>query len=71
MDNYKILYGIDTGRVVYSHNNFIELLVNLGAIGFIAYYGFIDFLLAQLVKLKHDKNSIKKFFVAVILCFSF
>lgn len=69
MDNYKILYGIDTGRVVYSHNNFIELLVNLGAIGFIAYYGFMIFLLAQLVKLKHDKNSIKNFFIAVILCF--
>jgi len=44
-DNVLIGYGIDTfrhlnDRPLYSHNNYIELLVNFGLIGTVIYYGF-------------------------------
>ena len=38
IDNYRILNGIATGHTTYSHNNFIEILVGIGFVGFIAYY---------------------------------
>jgi O-antigen ligase len=32
-------FGVASGMVGYAHNNYIEVLVNLGAIGFLLYYG--------------------------------
>ena len=39
-DSFKYYNVQVTGRFFYSHNNFIELLYNLGIIGFIVYYWF-------------------------------
>lgn len=69
LDNYKILYGADNGTVVYSHNNYIEMLVNLGIVGFVIYYGFIIILLKKLFALKNDKYNLRNFFIAIILSF--
>lgn len=50
IDNYRELLFRNIGVATYSHNNYIEILVNLGLIGFIVYYSaYINIL----------KNSIK------------
>lgn len=36
--NFMVLMGRDTGIRMYSHNNFLELLADLGVIGFFLYY---------------------------------
>lgn len=35
------LYGFISGAAVYSHNNFIEILVSTGLVGFVLYYGYL------------------------------
>ncbi|WP_026894267.1 O-antigen ligase family protein [Clostridiisalibacter paucivorans] len=46
MGSYKVLYGLNFGREMYAHNNYIELLVGLGMTGFIVYY----YILVNIVK---------------------
>ena len=63
-NNYQILYVAEkTGRLTYSHNNFIEMLVNLGIVGFILYYSGYLYILLNTIKpaLKKDKLSILAF----------
>lgn len=38
IDNYRYLWESLTGVVMYAHNNYIELLVDLGTVGFVVYY---------------------------------
>lgn len=37
-NNFRTLLGHEIGKITYSHNNYIEILVNLGVIGFIVHY---------------------------------
>lgn len=53
-NNYTQLYGDMTGRYTYSHNNFIELLVNLGIIGAAIYY----FIYVYIIKKSLRKRNI-------------
>lgn len=66
-------YGIDCYRRVntikanyYSHNNFVELLADLGIVGFIAFYAAHIKNLFILLKLK-NKDNMKWFLVTAIL----
>ena len=52
IDGYAVLLNNDIGIKLYSHNNFVELLVTGGIIGFIVYYGVYLKLLASLLKNK-------------------
>ena len=38
IDSFRTLYGMLGGMETYSHNNFIEMLVSGGVVGFIIYY---------------------------------
>lgn len=38
LDGYRTMNGIATGEATYSHNNFVEIAINWGIIGFIYYY---------------------------------
>ncbi len=39
IDNYRVLYGYAIGDFgTYAHNNYVELLVNVGILGLVAYY---------------------------------
>ncbi|PEY78907.1 O-antigen ligase family protein [Bacillus cereus] len=38
INNFRAILGYEIGRVTYSHNNYVELLVNVGLIGFIIHY---------------------------------
>lgn len=38
IDNYRFINLRETGHLTYSHNNFIDILVGVGAVGFLIYY---------------------------------
>lgn len=59
-----------TGYKYYSHNNFIELLYNQGLVGFIGYYAFYVYLLAEASK-RHISELNKGFVWAVVLSLLF
>jgi O-antigen ligase len=68
MDNYTLLFGEAFGRYTYSHNNVIEMLVNYGVLGLVAYYSFYVFLIYKLWIIKVDETKIRDFFLAFMIC---
>lgn len=54
IDNYRILFGRAFGNWTYSHNNYIELMVDTGLIGLFAFY------LTHIVVLKDLFYGVKK-----------
>lgn len=65
---FKIIYGEAAGWTVYSHNNYIELLVGTGFIGLLVYYLYI----LQILLLKNNGCQeiifIKSLLTAMLLC---
>lgn len=64
--------GLDTFKVmssygVYSHNNYVELLCNLGIIGVIVYYSYFFYLIVKLFRIK-TQNSIKWYWLIIVVC---
>lgn len=60
IDNFRIINLHTTGHLTYSHNNFIELLVGVGGIGFLIYYSYYIKLLFVYIKMyfKHNTTQI-------------
>ena len=60
IDNFRIINLTATGHLTYSHNNFIEMLVGVGGIGFLIYYSFYIKLLHEYIKiyLKHHATQV-------------
>ena len=50
MSNFSVLYEQVTGASTYSHNNFIEILVSGGLVGFVIYYSIYVYLFVKLIK---------------------
>lgn len=48
--NFAHLFGAEHGLTTYSHNNFIEILVSGGIVGFMIYYSIYVFVLTKLWK---------------------
>lgn len=63
IDSFKTMssYG------VYAHNNYGELLCDMGIVGTIAYYSYFIYLLSRLFKVKL-KSSVKWYWIIVIVC---
>lgn len=55
LNNYRVLNRVFTGHFTYSHNNFIEIAVNLGIVGLVWYYSVYVYLCVRL--LKESKNN--------------
>lgn len=51
---FKDIYGSVSGRVVYAHNNYIELMVDVGIVGVAAYYGYLLYILVATKKRTKD-----------------
>lgn len=66
MNNYKVLNQAATGKFTYSHNNFIEMAVNLGVIGLVWYYSVYLNLIVKLLKLFKNNPLIVFLFSALI-----
>ena len=65
---FAVRFMEDYGRMVYSHNNYVELLANLGIIGFLYYYCFLAYVYWRLIWQKRKNNkSIYNFFVVFLL----
>lgn len=58
LDNYRVLLNNHIGIETYSHNNFIELLISGGIIGFVIYYIIIAFIIKKLYKYKNSDIAI-------------
>lgn len=67
-DSFKYYYGSITGVVAYSHNNYVELLFNLGIAGFLIYYAFYFRVIIKGFSLKNNiPVYAKAFSIAVII----
>ncbi|MBD7970573.1 O-antigen ligase family protein [Paenibacillus sp. Sa2BVA9] len=65
-DSFRFYWGgID--RATYSHNNYIEMLVNGGLIAFISYYLMYAYSLYKLGKLSYRFNEIAILFFVIII----
>lgn len=50
LSNFRVLYGEATGWATYSHNNFVEVLVGGGLVGFIIYFSAYAYVFVKLIK---------------------
>lgn len=70
LNNFRTLYEQATGWNTYSHNNFIEILVNGGLVGFILYYFIYGYVFVKLLKpafVKRDITAIILFTINLVL----
>jgi len=65
IDAFTRLSGFET----YSHNNYIEILVNYGLIGFIIYYSIYFYIIVKLLYKIKFKNSV--FYISIVLILLF
>ena len=57
INNYRFINMNETGHLTYSHNNFVELLVGIGSVGFILYYYFYVKLAYEFIRLYIRKKT--------------
>lgn len=69
LDNYRYMYNNYYGYNYYAHNNYIELLVDLGIIGTLGFYMSILYPLIKLIKMKIYKNYKTCVFFSMIIIF--
>ncbi len=69
LDSYRTLYFRKYGIPYYAHNNFIEMMVDVGAIGFFIYYRFYLYIVRRLAIRSDDpkKAHMAIFFFSVII----
>lgn len=68
-DAYRSMNASVTGRRTYSHNNFIEIAINWGIMGFCFYYGFYLWCLRNLWK-KHQNDLLTICIMVVLFVYS-
>lgn len=56
--NFALINFQNTGHYTYSHNNFIEILVGLGVIGFISYYWIYFYLIKEYIRQLIERKNI-------------
>lgn len=67
LDCFRIYGKIATGHDYYAHNNYVELLADLGVVGFAAYYWGFVYCLIKFWKNRHDDISKLLFVVLIII----
>lgn len=70
LDCYKALAINVFGTLSYAHNNYVELLVDVGVVGFVAYYGIYAGLIVKLVRL-HKHHFQRNFYLLILLIMLF
>lgn len=65
--SFSIQIGQILGRGTYSHNNYYEILVSFGIVGFMLYYGMYAYIIAKLTKAVFvSENDIAKLFLVIM-----
>lgn len=64
IDNYKDLYANMVGSYMYSHNNYIELLVGTGIVGTLSYYSIYIYILMKSI---NKKSTFFTFIMVLII----
>lgn len=67
IDNFRILLENSINMKTYAHNNYIELLVDVGILGAIIYYAIYVQAVLYLKKVKYN-NGLKYLFITLFLC---
>ena len=70
LDGFRIMHWQDYGSIgtaLYSHNNFIEMLVDLGLVGFVLYYSLYVYIFIKGLKALKSKTKSSKFFFALFI----
>lgn len=65
LNNFRVLYS-EIGRATYSHNNFIEMLISGGIVGFVIYYSAYVYLFTKLIKFAFTKRDSIAIILSVI-----
>lgn len=68
INNFLVQMGFRTGIATYAHNNYYEILADLGIVGFVTYYSFYFYLLVSLFKIWRKSNgSLVKLMIALVV----
>lgn len=67
LDSFKFLNQKITGRMFYSHNNYVEMLYDFGLVGFVLYYSFIYKIYKRLTSLPEDYKIYSILGVGIII----
>jgi len=67
LDNFRNLLLLNMGFMTYSHNNFLEILVDLGLVGFINYYVLYFKLVKRFFSTKTNNITIKTIMMILII----
>ncbi len=57
INNFIVQIGFRTGVSTYAHNNYYEILADLGLVGFIEFYGYYFYIMISLLKIWRKGNS--------------
>ena len=68
IDNYRYINLRETGHLTYSHNNFVDILVGVGGIGFLIYYFYYIKLTCDFLRLYFRRNT-SMLLNTVAICF--
>ncbi|MGN8762681.1 O-antigen ligase family protein [Oribacterium sp. HCP3S3_B9] len=68
VDNYRFINLRETGHFTYSHNNFVDILVGVGILGFFCYYSYYIKLVFDFLKLYLRRNT-SMLLNTVAICF--
>ncbi len=66
LDTFKYYNQSVTGHFYYAHNNYAELLYDLGVIGFVLYYAFVVKLTKKLFAVKSENHAYKALGIGII-----
>ncbi len=67
LDNFRFYNVTITGRFYYAHNNYAELLYDLGVIGFVLYYSFLIVLIRKVRKVSYILQEYKSLIIGLII----
>ncbi|MGX5522827.1 O-antigen ligase family protein [Bacillus toyonensis] len=73
IENFRYLYAQEVGKETYSHNNYIELLVNNGIVGLLLYYSFYISVILKANNRRRKSKSLEEkryylFCISLLIC---